>query len=86
MLNAEQVIKEVNALHVPNAGIIDLVRYDCCIMDERCEMYPYREDGRCPDYNRCDDASYMLACLSSRNSHQVAQWVVDVYNSAMGYE
>ena len=86
MLNAEQIISEANTLCVPNAGITALVKYDCCIMDESCEPYLYKEEGRCPDYNRCDDESYMLACLSSRNSHQIAQWVVDAYNSTMGYK
>lgn len=83
MLNAAEIIEEVKTLHSPNPGILALVKYDCCIMDETCEPYPYKEDGQCPDWNRCDDATYMLACISTRNPEQLSQWVIDIYNSAM---
>lgn len=82
-MNANEIIFEAKSLCVPNAGIKALANYDCCIMDETCEPYPYKDEGRCPDWKRCDDPEYMLACLASRNSEQISEWVVDVYNAAM---
>lgn len=83
-MNANEIILEAKSLSVPDAGIEALVKCDCCIMDEACEPHPYKEEGCCPDWKRCDDSEYMLACLASRNPEQIAAWVVDVYNSAMG--
>lgn len=83
-MNANNIINETMSMYIPNAGIKALVKYDCCIMDETCEPYPYKEEGQCPDWRRCDDTKCMLACLASRNPEQIAEWVVDVYNSTMG--
>lgn len=83
MMNANDIILQAKSLYTPNAGIKALVKYDCCIMDETCEPYPYKEEGCCPDWRRCDDSEYMLACLASRNPEQISEWVVDVYNLAM---
>lgn len=82
-MNANDIILEAKSMFTPNAGIEALIKCDCCIMDETCEPYPYKEEGCCPDWNRCDDSEYMLACLASRNPEQVSEWVVDVYNAAM---
>ena len=81
--NAEELLKEVQKISKSNAGVQALADSDCCIMDKTYEPYPYKEDGRCPDFNRCDDSEYMLACLQSRNPLQLADWVIEKYYSAM---
>ncbi len=83
MPNTEQLIKEVSALTSPNAGIEALVATDYCIMDETGTTCPYKEENRCPDYKRCDDSEYMLACLQSRDPDQIASWAIEVYYTAM---
>lgn len=85
-MNASDTILEAKSLYTPNAGIKTLVKYDCCIRDETCEPYPNKEEGRRPDWRRCDDPEYMLACLASRNPLQIAEWVVDAYNAVMKTE
>lgn len=82
-MNANEIILETKSLCVPNAGIEALVGFDWCIMDESCEPYPFKEEGRCLDWKRCDDPEYMLACLASRNPDEISEWVVDTYNAAM---
>lgn len=82
-MNVNDIILEAKSLLTPNAGIEALVKCDCCIMDETCEPHPYKEEGCCPDWKRCDDPEYMLACLASRNPEQISEWVVDVYNAAI---
>lgn len=82
-MNANDIILEAKSMFTPNAGIEALIKCDCCIMDETCEPYPYKAEGCCPDWNRCDDSEYMLACLASRNPEQISEWVVDVYIAAM---
>lgn len=84
MMNANDIILEAKSLYDLNAGIKALAEMDCCIMDETCEPYPYKEEGRCPDWRRCNDPEYMLSCLASRDPEQISEWVVDVYNSVMG--
>lgn len=83
MLNAAQIIKEVNTLTSSNAGINGLVDANYCIMDEMGASCVYKEEGGCPDYKRCDDAEYMLACVQSRSPDQIADWAIEKYNAAM---
>jgi len=82
-LNAREIIEQAKTLNAPNKGIVALVNKDCCIMDELCCRYPYKSEGGCLDYNRCSDDEYMLACLTTRDASQLAQWVMEAYSEAL---
>lgn len=82
-MTAEELITEANKINKSNAGIRALIRKDCCIMDEECSRFPYKVEGGCPDYKKCDCGSFMLACLATRNPDQLAPWVPEVYNTAL---
>ena len=83
MLNAEQLIEEANALTSPNAGIQALADMDYCIMDEIGTSCPYKEENRCPDFRRCSESGFMLACVQSRTPDQIANWVIEAYQATM---
>ena len=75
-----QVIQFAKSLIKPDAFVAALTKKDWCIMDELYCHFPYKEHGGCPDYERCDCCDYMLACLSTRDPEQIADWVVTAYN------
>lgn len=82
-MNATEIIKHVNNIYKADAGIDALTKTDCCIMDEIHTRYPYKDICGCPDFNKCDDPQYMLACLATRRPEQLSQWVIDTYNTEM---
>jgi len=82
-MTAEELIKEAESLTEANAGIMAIVRHDCCIMDKECCCYPYKDEGQCPDYRRCDHGNFMLACIATRSPEQISSWVLETYSLAM---
>lgn len=82
-MNAEEIIKEAKSICNANAGIKALVKKDYCIMDELYTQFPYKAKDRCPDYEKCDCRSFMLACVATRTPDQLADWAIDAYSSAM---
>lgn len=82
-MTTQELFEAIKKTYRPNKGIIAIAQKDCCIMDELCTCYPYKEKGRCPDYNRCDDEEYLLACLATRSPEEISPWVVTTYSEAM---
>jgi len=83
-LSASEIVSQAKGMLTPNAGIIALANRDRCIMDEEHTRYPYKNEGGCPDYQRCSDEQYMLACLATRTATDLADWAVDTYYEALG--
>ena len=82
-LDARAIIARAKSSGLPDKGVTAITYRDRCIMDDENTLYPYKCEGGCPDYGRCSDDQYMLACLATRDADQVAEWVVGVYNEVI---
>jgi len=82
-INAKQIIEEAKSIHKSNDGIKALVKRNYCIMDELYSFLPYKDEGGCLDYKKCDCEDYMLACFATREPEDLANWVIESYNIAM---
>ena len=81
--DARAIIARAKSSGSLDKGVTAIANCDRCIMDDENTLYPYKCEGGCPDYERCFDDQYMLACLATRDADQIADWVIRVYNEAI---